>query len=80
MADAVMEAAATGNGVPLAQRPIRVVLIQIRSMPRATRHEVWCVRECTGLEREQLYPWNVVDRPRVRWRDLHRADAILIGG
>ncbi len=65
---------------PLAQRPIRVVLIQIRSLARAKRHENWCIRECTGLTHEQLFPWNVVEKPALPWARLRRADAIVIGG
>ncbi len=68
------------TGIPLAERPIRVVLIQIRSLPQAKRHEIWCVRQCTGLATEQLFPWNVVEQPALSWRRLRRADAIVIGG
>lgn len=64
----------------LAERPIRVALIQIRGLPEAKKHELWCIRQCTGLTREQLFAWNVVDRPKVRWQALRGADAILIGG
>ncbi len=67
-------------GRPLAQRPIRVLLIQIRSLPVAKRHEIWCVRQCTGLEPEQLFPWNVVERPELPWSRARRADAIIVGG
>ena len=70
----------TGDLRPLAERPIRVLLIQIRSLPRAKRHEIWCVRQCTGLTPEQLFPWNVVERPELPWSRLRRADAIVIGG
>ena len=80
MAEAGTAPALAARGVPLAERRIRVVLIQIRGLVEAKRHEMWCIRQCTGLAREQLYAWNVVDRPRVLWRDLRRADAILIGG
>ena len=80
MADAAAADPAPAAGVPVAERRIRVVLIQIRSLPIARRHEVWCVRQCTGLEAEQLYWWNVVERPRIRWDQLRRADAIVIGG
>ena len=82
----MVEGIATGRapavtGRPLyAERPIRVVLLQIRSMPEAKRHEAWCVRRCTGLSPEQLFPWNVVDRPELPWERLRHADAILIGG
>ncbi len=65
---------------PLAERPIRVLLIQIRSLPIAKRHEIWCVRRCTGLQPEQLFPWNAVERPALPWRRARRADAIVIGG
>ena len=64
----------------LAQRPIRVVLIQIRSLVQAKRHEIWCVRQCTGLTSEQLFSWNVVEKPSLPWDRLRRADAIVIGG
>ncbi len=67
-------------GPPLAERAIKVLLIQIRSMPQAKRHEIWCVRQCTGLGPEQLFPWNVVERPELSWERLRRADAIIIGG
>ncbi len=66
--------------VPLAERALRVVLIQIRGLAQAKRHEIWCVRQCTGLDPDQLYSWNVVERPQVRWPALKRADAIVIGG
>ncbi|MEM7354812.1 MAG: type 1 glutamine amidotransferase [Acidobacteriota bacterium] len=71
---------ATSEGPPLSQRPLRVVLVQIRGLLEAKRHEIWCIRQCTGLEQEQLYTWNVVDRPEIRWSELQGADAILIGG
>ncbi len=79
------EGIAAGRGVqaavrPLAQRPIRVVLFQIRSLPLAKRHEIWCIRQCTGLTTEQLFPWNVVERPELPWERLRHADAIVIGG
>ncbi len=70
----------TTAGRPLAERPIRVLLIQIRSLPVAKRHEIWCVRRCTGLGLEQLFPWNAVERPALPWRRARRADAIVIGG
>ncbi len=71
---------ATAPVLPLAKRGLRVALIQIRGLVQAERHEIWCVRQCTGLETEQLVPWNVVKRPQLRWADLSEADAILIGG
>ncbi len=67
-------------GRPLAERAIRVLLIQIRSLPIAKRHEIWCVRRCTGLGPEQLFPWNAVERPELPWRRARRADAIIVGG
>ncbi len=66
--------------VALAKRRLRVVLIQIRGMVEAERHESWCVRKCTGLRQDQLTTWNVLERPEVRWHQLREADAILIGG
>jgi GMP synthase (glutamine-hydrolysing) len=82
MAEGVVtgQGAAVADRPLLAERPIRVVLIQIRSLPEAKRHEVWCVRRCTGLSAEQLFPWNVVERPELPWERLRRADAIIIGG
>lgn len=77
IATAPIEAA---SGPPLAERRIRVVLVQVRGLLEAKRHEVWCIRQCTGLEPEQLYTWNVVDRPQIRWGELLGADALLIGG
>ena len=79
MAEATLAIAPPAND-PLGRRGLRVVLIQIRGLPQAERHEIWCVRQCTGLAPEQLYPWNVVKRPQVRWSELRDADAILIGG
>ena len=80
-----MAEAGTATAIPtavraLAERPIRVALIQIRGLPAAKKHEMWCIRQCTGLAKAQLFSWNVVDRPEVRWSDLRGADAILIGG
>jgi len=65
---------------PLAERPIRVLLLQIRSLAQAKRHEAWCVRQCTGLTPEQLFPWNVVEQPELPWERMRHADAIVIGG
>ncbi len=66
---------------PLAQRRrLRVVLIQIRGHAQAQRHEVWCVRQCTGLAPEQLLPFNVVERRELCWSDLRGIDAVVIGG
>ena len=76
----MVEAPAAVAERPLAQRRLRVVLIQIRGMVEAERHESWCVRQCTGLRQEQLYTWNVLERPEVRFHQLRDADAILIGG
>ncbi len=80
MAEAATATAPLTHGTPLAERSIRVVLIQIRGLVEAKKHELWCIRQCTGLAREQLYAWNVVDKPEVRWGELSGADAILIGG
>ncbi len=77
---AASHGAAAARRRPLSERPIRVVLIQIRSLPEAKRHEIWCVRQCTGLTPEQLFPWNVVERAALPWERLRRADAIVIGG
>ncbi len=80
------EGIAAGHGFaaagrpPLAQRPIRVVLFQIRSLLQAKRHEIWCIRQCTGLTSDQLFSWNVVEQPELPWERLRRADAIIIGG
>ncbi len=79
MAEGIGAAAVAGRP-SLAERPIRVVLIQIRSLAQAKRHEIWCVRRCTGLAADQLFPWNVVERPELSWQRLRRADAIVIGG
>ncbi len=81
----MVEGIAAGPGVatasrPLAQRPIRVVLFQIRSLPQAKRHEIWCIRQCAGLTPDQLFSWNVVEQPELSWKRLRRADAIIIGG
>jgi len=65
---------------PAWRRDLRVVLIQIRGQPKAQRHEVWCMRQCTGLDKSQLLSWNVVERPEVRWAQLRGADALVIGG
>ncbi|MCP3958250.1 MAG: type 1 glutamine amidotransferase [bacterium] len=78
--ETVAETAVATDRSPLAERGIRVVLVQIRGLPQAKRHEVWCIRQCTGLDADQIYSWNVVDRPEVRWSTLRRADAIIIGG
>lgn len=59
---------------------LRVLMFQIRSQPLAERHEVFCVRDCTGLDRQQLIPYNVVHRPVLTWRELKGIDAIIIGG
>lgn len=82
MAEAAASAAVAPARIvmPLAERPIKVVLIQIRGLPQAKRHEIWCVRQCTGLSPDQLFSWNVVERPDVRWQQVKRADAIVIGG
>lgn len=80
MAEGITTVHASTERRPLAQRPIRVVLFQIRSLPRAKRHEAWCIRNCTGLTQEQLFSWNVVEQPALQWEQLRRADAIIIGG
>ena len=59
---------------------VRVVLVQIRSQPPAARHEVACIRQCTGLDRRQLFTWNVIDRPEISWQQVRGADALVIGG
>ncbi len=76
----MVEAPAAVMETPLAARSLRVVLVQIRGMVEAERHESWCIRQCTGLRQEQLYTWNVLERPEIRWHQLRDADAILIGG
>ncbi len=80
MAEGIAAHGVAAERPPLAQRPIRVVLLQIRSLAQAKRHEIWCIRQCTGLTPEQLFSWNVVEQPELPWERLRHADAIVIGG
>jgi len=61
-------------------RRLRVVLLQVRSHPAAERQEQLCFLERLALEPEQLVPINLVERPRLAWRDVSGADAVMIGG
>ncbi len=80
MAEGIATVHAPSERPPLAQRPLKVLLLQIRSLPQAKRHEAWCIRRCTGLTMEQLFSWNVVEQPALPWEQLRRADAIIVGG
>ena len=59
---------------------LRVLLLQIRAQAKAERHEIFCVRDCTGLEVEQVVPYNVVHKSALDWRQAQGIDAIVLGG
>lgn len=72
--------AAVDTEAPPLRASLRVLMFQIRSQPKAERHEIFCVRDCTGLDRRQLISYNVVHRSALPWHDLRGIDAIVIGG
>lgn len=59
---------------------LRVALLQIRSHRDAEEQEYLCFLERCRLRPEQLIAINLIDRPAVRWQDVERADALLVGG
>lgn len=63
-----------------ARENLLVALLQVRSHREAEQQEYLCFLERCRLRPDQLPAINLVDRPELRWQDVERADALLIGG
>lgn len=66
--------------MPKPRENLRLLLIQVRDHKVAAEEERQCFLERCRIRPEQLSIYNVIDRPRIRWRDVEEADAVFIGG
>ncbi len=58
----------------------RIVLVQVRSSRGPLIQERQWFRESCGVGGRAFRTLNLVDRPRIVWRDVADADAVIIGG
>ena len=58
----------------------RVVLLQVRSLLGPLLQERQWFREACGVGGRAFRTVNLVDRPRITWRDIAGADIVIIGG
>lgn len=58
----------------------RVLLVQFRLHEAAERQEEHCFRTAGALEEDELESVNVAREPALRWPDVSRFDAVLLGG
>ncbi len=66
--------------MPIPIDDLNVLLIQVREAPEVAHHELTCVCEQTKLPPSRITTHNVADNPDLSWREIERADAVLIGG
>lgn len=58
----------------------RYLLLQVRDQPDAERQERECFIRACGIEPSDFAAINVVASPRLAWKQVADADALLIGG
>ncbi len=56
------------------------MLLQFRADERAREQEARCFRAVGGLGAEELMPRDLLAQPRLEWREVAGADAVLLGG
>ena len=65
---------------PRARDGVRIILLQVRSHLVSLRQEREWFRERCGVPEQQFGVINLVDEPRISWRDVQDADTVMIGG
>ena len=66
--------------MPTPRTKLRLVLLQVRNDLVPLKQEQSCIIERCRVARRQIEFINLVDEPRLRWRQVENAHAVIIGG